>query len=179
MAKLLGDAESGIEGIKLYLESCLVAQKNPENHDWMTTILPHLTIISHSASPPHPRIVFRFTVQPVHCNGLGNLHGGCAATIFDLCTSLPLRLVSRPGFWQFMGVSRTLGVTYLQPVPAGSTVDVECELLQVGRRLCTARGVMRLAAGEGAGEGEEGKDRPVLAICEHGKVNVDPAAEKL
>ena len=132
-------------------------------------------MVSHSASLPHPRITFRFVVQPVHCNALGNLHGGCTATIFDLCTSMPLGLVARPGFWQWMGVSRTLNVTYLRPVPAGSQVHVECEVLQVGRKLCTVRGVMRLVEGD-----EEGvKEGPVLAVCEHGKVNTDPPAEKL
>ncbi|KAI0008942.1 HotDog domain-containing protein [Xylariaceae sp. FL0662B] len=139
--------------------------------EWMTTILPHLTIISHSASPPHPSITFRLTVRPIHCNGGGNLHGGCTSTIFDGCTTMLLHLVSKPGYWQFLGVSRTLNVTYLRPVPVGTTVDIRCEILQLGRRLCTLRGEMRAVDGR-----EEG---PVLAVCEHGKVNTDPPpAEK-
>ncbi|KAK7755726.1 hypothetical protein SLS62_002338 [Diatrype stigma] len=188
------ELEPGIDRVRIYLDRYTESQKDPKKHDWTSAILPHLTILSHSASPPQPQITFRFAVQPAHCNGLGNLHGGCAATVFDLCTSLPLGLVARPGYWQWLGVSRTLSVTYLRPVPAGSVVRVECELLQVGRRLCSARGVMRLVVeGEGAGAGEDvggdgeeqgkgkgkGKLGPVLAICEHGKVNTDPPAEKL
>ena len=98
------------------------------------------------------------------------------ATIFDLCTLMPLGLVARPGFWQWMGVSRTLNVTYLRPVSAGSQVNVECEVLQVGRKLCTVRGVMRLVEDNKSGVVKEG---PVLAVREDGKVNTDPPAEKL
>lgn len=147
-------------------------KKNPQ--DWTSGILPHLSIHSHSSAPPHPQITFLFTVQPEHTNGLGNLHGGCTATVFDLCTSLPLGLVARPGFWLWLGVSRTLNVTYLRPIPAGSVVRVECELQQVGRKMCTVRGVMRMAEGDG-----KGGPGPALAVCEHGKINTDPPVEKL
>ncbi|GAP88664.2 putative thioesterase superfamily protein [Rosellinia necatrix] len=81
-------------------------------------------------------------------------------------------MISRPGFWQYGGVSRTLNVTYLRPVPVGTTVDVECEVVHAGQRLSTLRGVMRTAT-------DDGTNGPVLAICEHGKVNIDPPAEKL
>ncbi|KAI1084533.1 Thioesterase/thiol ester dehydrase-isomerase [Whalleya microplaca] len=162
----------GIERVEKFLEWAIESYKDPENHEWMTTIIPHLTIVSYSASLPHPSITFRFTVQPIHCNGLKNLHGGCTSTIFDSCTTMPLHFVSRPGYWAFLGVSRTLNVTYLRPIPVGTTVNIKCDIVQVGRKLCTLRGEMRAV-------GEDGKEGPVVAVCEHGKVNTDPPVEKL
>ncbi|KAI1297821.1 HotDog domain-containing protein [Xylaria venustula] len=156
------------ERLKLFVE----AYKDPENQVWSTTIAEGLSVVSHSVAPPHPRATFRFTVKPIHNNGLGNLHGGCTATIFDICTTFPLQMMSRPGFWQYGGVSRTLNVTYLRPVPVGTTVDIECEVVHAGQRLSSLRGVMRAVTNDGS-------KGPVLTICEHGKVNTDPPVEKL
>ena len=141
---------------------------------WTASLLPFLNL-SHILPPnppssPHHRLVFYFTVQPQHCNRLGTLHGGAAGTLFDLCTTLPLVLVSRPGFWQLLGVSRTLNVTYLRPAVVGTRVRIECEIVQVGKRVCTLRGVMRSA------EEWEGEAGLVIGLCEHGKMNIDPGA---
>lgn len=135
--------------------------------DWMATLVPHLKLVSTVPTGPHPSITFSYTVQPSNCNRLHNLHGGCTATLFDYCTTLPLALINRPGYWQFMGVSRTLNVTYMRPVPAGEEVLLECEIVQVGKKLATLRGVMRRK-----------KDKALLAICEHGKVNIDADVAK-
>lgn len=135
----------------------------------MTLIQPHLAIVSHDASDrAHPRVTFRLTVQPQHCNNLMNMHGGCTATVFDFCTSIPTTLVARLGFWLFLGVSRTLNVTYLRPIPCGETVLIDCEVVHLGSRLCALRGTMRRES-----------DGAVMAICEHGKANTDPPAGKL
>ncbi|KAI0449044.1 Thioesterase/thiol ester dehydrase-isomerase [Xylaria acuta] len=155
-----------------YLRLFVDILSNPEHHEWSSSIIKHISIVSHSVTPPHPRATFRFTVQPIHANGLGNLHGGCTSTIFDVCTTFPLQMISRPGFWQHSGVSRTLNVTYLRPVPVGTTVDIECEIMHAGKRLSSLRGVMRTAT-------DDGTQGPVLAVCEHGKVNTDPPVEKL
>jgi acyl-coenzyme A thioesterase 13 len=103
---------------------------------------------------------------------MGNLHGGCTATIFDVCTTLPLHLVAKPGFWMYLGVSRTLNTTYLQPVPNGTTVDIQCEILHVGKRLSTIKGEMRAI-------NEDGTPGALLAVCEHGKVSTDPPLAKI
>ncbi|KAH7017356.1 HotDog domain-containing protein [Ilyonectria destructans] len=130
--------------------------------EWMRSLIPNLKLVSTNPAEPHPSCTFSYTVQPENCNRLDNLHGGCAATLFDFSTTLPLALVNRPGFWEFMGVSRTLNVTYMRPVPVGEEVLLECEIVQVGRKLATLRGVMRRRS-----------DNALLAVCEHGKVNID------
>ncbi|KAH8735958.1 hypothetical protein BGZ61DRAFT_489774 [Ilyonectria robusta] len=126
--------------------------------EWMRSLIPNLKLVSTNPTGPHPSCTFAYTVQPENCNRLDNLHGGCAATLFDFSTTLPLALVNRPGFWEFMGVSRTLNVTYMRPVPVGEEVLLECEIVQVGRKLATLRGVMRRRS-----------DNALLAVCEHGK----------
>lgn len=128
----------------------------------MGTLLPNLHLVSTNPSGPHPSCTFSYTVQPDNCNRLQNLHGGCAATLFDYCTTLSLAMVNRPGFWSFMGVSRTLNVTYMRPVPVGEEVLLQCEIVQIGKKLATLRGTMKRRS-----------DGLLLAVCEHGKVNID------
>ncbi|KAI0130336.1 HotDog domain-containing protein [Xylariales sp. AK1849] len=161
-----------IERVQHFIERTQDGGKSPEATDWMSFVMPHITVHSHSSAMPHPRINFRFTVQPVHCNQMRNLHGGCTASIFDVCTSLLLHLISKPGFWMLLGVSRTLNCTYLRPIPVGSTIDIECTVLQIGKKLCSLKGEMRAVD-------ENGTVGALLAVCEHGKVSTDPVVEKL
>ena len=133
--------------------------------DWTSSLIPHLKLISSDPSLPHPKTFFRYTVQPQHCNRLGNLHGGCIATLFDYCTTMPLALVSKPGFWYYLGVSRNINTTYLRPIPVGTEIFIECEVVAIGKRLASLSGKMRRAV-----------DGALLATCEHGKVNTDPEA---
>ncbi|KAG7119114.1 Acyl-coenzyme A thioesterase 13 like protein [Verticillium longisporum] len=143
------------------------------NPDWMSSTHPHLTL--HSTAMPgtspgtqHPTATFAFTVPPSHANGLNNLHGGAAASLFDYTTSLSLALVARPGAWQHLGVSRTLNVTYLRPVPVGTDVLVQCEVVAAGKVLSALRGTIRRKS-----------DGAILVVCEHQKFNTDPPAAKM
>jgi acyl-coenzyme A thioesterase 13 len=124
--------------------------------------MPHLSLLSMSLTPT-PRCTFLYTVQQAHTNRVNTLHGGCIASLFDYCTSVVICLVSKPGFWEFVGVSRTLNTTYLRPAEVGAEVEIECELVAVGRQLCQLRGTMR----------RRGGTAEVFATCEHGKFNMD------
>lgn len=130
----------------------------------MSSCLPYLQLHSWSTDDPkHPKVTFSYTVQPDNSNRIGNMHGGCTATLFDYATSMPLCLVSKPGFWFHLGVSRTLNVSYLRPIPIGEKILIECEVMAMGKTLSTIRGIMRRE-----------NDGAVLATCEHGKYNTDP-----
>lgn len=93
-----------------------------------------LTIIS-AAVKPSPRLVLRLTVTPGLCNWLGTLHGGAIATIFDTCTSFAIVLVRRPGWWELTGVSRTLDCVYLGAAKVGEVIEIESEIVKIGKRL--------------------------------------------
>ncbi|PSS02094.1 HotDog domain-containing protein [Coniella lustricola] len=138
-----------------------------EDNDWMSHCMPHIKLHSWSTEDPkHARVVFSYEVPRHNSNQSGNMHGGCTATLFDFATSMPLCLVSKPGFWFYMGVSRTLNVTYARAIPVGEKIFIECEIMSIGQTLCTVRGVMRRQS-----------DGVVLATCEHGKFNTDPPVQ--
>ncbi|KAI5308887.1 hypothetical protein KEM55_004626, partial [Ascosphaera atra] len=77
---------------------------------------------------PQPWCTFTMLVETEHCNMLGTLHGGCVATVMDVCSSLLMAALARPGFWESMGgVSRNLNVRYLRPVPKGRSIRVHSQ----------------------------------------------------
>ncbi|KAK2046585.1 thioesterase superfamily protein [Colletotrichum somersetense] len=166
--KSVFDAKTGEERIKAWLDLDKDDAGSFVSSSWMGPLTPSISLVSTSLTPT-PSATFAFTVRPEHCNRSGNLHGGAAATLFDALTTMALALVNdRPGYWQFLGVSRTLSCSYLRPAPAGEECLVECEIVQVGRLLCHLRGTLRRK-----------RDGSVLATCEHHKFNTDPPASKL
>merc|ERR1712000_753738 len=85
------------------------------------------------------------------------------ATLFDFLTTLTLCFVNdKPGFWRYLGVTRTLNTTYFRPVAVGDVVAVEVSVMQVGKKLAPLKGEMRRL-----------RDGALMAVCEHGKVNTD------
>ena len=138
-----------------------------------TALYSHIEPLSASIKCPTEAV----TVVPAFCNRLGHQHGGAAATIFDLLTTIAIAPLSKPGKFGYPGVSRTLNCTYLRPVTMGMKVRVDCEIVSWGRNLCTIRGVMRRVK-DGAGWLDDGRvgSGDVLVLCEHGKVNIDPPA---
>lgn len=108
---------------------------DPEYHGYDADLLRnHISIVSASLEPT-ARVIARFTVSPSMCNGIGIMHGGATATIFDNCTSLPLILVSKEGFWDWTGVSRSLNVVYLEAAREGEEIELEAELIKATKRL--------------------------------------------
>ncbi|KAK4512749.1 uncharacterized protein ATC70_003455 [Mucor velutinosus] len=77
---------------------------------------------------------WEFTVEELHCNQLGNLHGGCVATLIDICSSFAV-LVSTGKQWSLIGVSTDLSVAYLSGVSEGDVIRLECEVQRVGKTL--------------------------------------------
>ncbi len=121
----------------------------------------HLRVIGATAKPKCT-VTLEMDVLPEYGNRMENMHGGAAALVFDMCTTLCTGPLARKDFWWFGGVSRKLDITYLRPVKVGSTIVIECEVLQIGRRLATIRGVMR-----------DKVDGRTLAVGEHNKASID------
>lgn len=91
---------------------------------------------AHTTGSEQAHCIFHLEILPGFCNPMGNMHGGAVALLADMATSMATAPISQPGWWEFGGVSRTLQVTYLKPVVKGTTVEVECFLRGVGKRLC-------------------------------------------
>lgn len=94
---------------------------------------------------------------------MGNLHGGCAATLIDLFSGALWFGLSEPGKYAMGGVSRNLKLTYLRPVSTGMEVRVACEVIHIGRRLALLRAEIQKA---GSGD--------VCVVGEHEMANIDP-----
>ncbi|KAL5336222.1 HotDog domain-containing protein [Aspergillus crustosus] len=139
-----------------------LARRDPEQETWDIDIAA-LNLTFHSASRNPAEITFLLTIAPEHTNVLGNLHGGCAATIFDILSSMILLGASKPGVFEFGGVSRHLDVTYLRPVPVGTTVKLVSRMVHMGKRLALMRSeIVRV------------DDGAVCIVSDHEKANTDP-----
>ncbi|KAL3488688.1 HotDog domain-containing protein [Aspergillus germanicus] len=144
---------------KVYEISQRLGTHDTEGWDIDTKAL-RLTFESATQSPP--QVNYLLTIAPKHCNMLGNLHGGCAATLFDVLSSMILIGVSKPGLFAYGGVSRHLDVTYIRPVPVGTTVRLTSRVVHVGRRLALMRSeIVRL------------EDGGVCMVSDHEKANTD------
>ena len=66
------------------------------------------------------------------CNPLGNLHGGCSATLIDEISTLALQALDKA---RRQGVSVSLTTDYLAAAPHGATVLIEGRCHKVGRTL--------------------------------------------
>jgi len=82
------------------------------------------------------RIVVEMMVTEGMSNQLGNMHGGCAATILDNVTSMVLYLHTTGQLgdsWSMLGVSQSIQIIYTAPAPVGEYIDIECSTLAIGR----------------------------------------------
>ncbi|CAI7676850.1 unnamed protein product [Penicillium pancosmium] len=112
---------------------------------------------------PPAKVSFLLKITPALSNYMGNLHGGCAATLIDVLSTTILLGVSEPGKFSLGGVSRNLKLTYLRPVPEGIEARIVCEIIHVGKRLALLRAeIQRAETGD------------VCVVGEHEKANTDP-----
>ncbi|CAE6523356.1 unnamed protein product [Rhizoctonia solani] len=77
-------------------------------------------------------------------NLLGTLHGGCAAYLIDICTSIAIAVapqgVNNPSeWWGKTGVSQALNVLYHAPARSGTTLKIISETIVLGGRAGTVR----------------------------------------
>ena len=110
---------------------------------------------------PKVACFFELDITEIFSNRMGNMHGGAIALVFDMATTMCAAPLARRDFWWFGGVSRNLSITYLRPTRMGMTVEIYCEILQMGDRLATIRGEFRNKA-----------DGKVLCVCEHNKASI-------
>ena len=141
--------------IRAYLVTVV---SDPEYNGFDTKPLRAITFIEANVENKTTR--FRFRVLDVMCNKDGNLHGGAASTIFDNLSSTALFTVGRPGFWNNLGVSRSLSVVFHRPLPLNTTVELVCRVVSAGRRLTHLEALMAT------------KDGKICASCIHEKVRV-------
>ncbi|KKY18032.1 putative thioesterase [Phaeomoniella chlamydospora] len=107
-------------------------------------------------------VSFTMTVTQDFCNKLGSMHGGAASTFMDCITSYALRTIAKEGFWDYLGVTRTLTLTFLRPMPLGTELRLEGEVVQYGRKLASLSGkISRVSDGQ------------PCVTCVHDKVMVD------
>ena len=79
-------------------------------------------------------ITARMKVLEGHRNFMGNLHGGCTATLVDVVGSAALcTTTAKPH------VSLSITTNYLRGAPLGSTIRVEAVVGLVGWRCCQAQ----------------------------------------
>ncbi|ORX56353.1 Thioesterase/thiol ester dehydrase-isomerase [Hesseltinella vesiculosa] len=78
---------------------------------------------------------FELEVQDVHCNMLGNIHGGCVATIIDLCSSMAIYVYEGNNKWKMPGISTDLTVSYMTGVSAGQKIRIVSEVQRLGKNL--------------------------------------------
>lgn len=123
-----------------------------------------ISFVSHSESLQ--QMVYRVTVPQSLCNKDSVLHGGAASTILDNLSSTALFTIARPGFWDNMGVSRSLYVVFHRAIPVGTRIVIDCRVAAAGRKMATLRAEIRAETGN-----------IVYATCVHDKFHTGNGAK--
>ncbi|KAL9939434.1 hypothetical protein V8E36_001251 [Tilletia maclaganii] len=101
-------------------------------------------------------------------NGLGNVHGGCIATIVDCITSGVLFCHTSnqiPDPWSMLGVSQSLSIVYLSPLPIEGYMDIIITVGAVGKSISVTQAEIW------AKDGKDGKRIRKAALGTHTKVD--------
>ncbi|KAL0950343.1 hypothetical protein HGRIS_010311 [Hohenbuehelia grisea] len=86
------------------------------------------------------RVVCECIVEEDMLNGGGRIHGGCSATLVDLCTALALvaynlGVTGKPNF----SVSQAINMVYHSPAELGEKLRIVSTTMTVGARAMSAR----------------------------------------
>ncbi|KAG2073637.1 hypothetical protein BDR04DRAFT_1094594 [Suillus decipiens] len=104
--------------------------------------LTEVSILSKTEEPEklEGRVVLQATVDEGMLNGAENMHGGCTATMIDICSTMPIFVLtaSTTGHGVF-GVSQSLNIVYHSPALLGDKLRIVNTTLAVGSRALSSR----------------------------------------
>lgn len=134
----------------------------------------------------HARLTVRMRVTDKMDNSLGNMHGGCAATLVDNITSMVIfyhtsGVYGQP--WSFLGVSQNINVLYLNACPLGSVIEMDVYSAQVGKNIALLTAefwIVERADGQqddGEGPVHEGKWKRTVRTVTGSHTKVDNSAK--
>ncbi|USW58273.1 Putative Thioesterase domain, HotDog domain superfamily, acyl-coenzyme A thioesterase 13 [Septoria linicola] len=158
-----------VERIQAYIDGYRL---DPHYAGWDVLLMRHTKVISARKTNAvntgaEAFVVFEIEVLPEMCSSMGNGHGGFIATLVDNTTTMAAAPLSEEGFWDFGGLSRSLSITYLRPIPQGITIVSENMVRSVGKRLTAIQCIMKDKA--------TGK---ILALAEHNKAALDASVRR-
>ncbi|KAI0832561.1 HotDog domain-containing protein [Trametes gibbosa] len=86
----------------------------------------------------HAQVTYQTTVHDDMLNIGGNMHGGCAIYMIDICSSMALAVLgmSTGKPWNF--VSQAINTTFHAPVPLGAKIEVVNRTVSFGSRTVSA-----------------------------------------
>ena len=134
----------------------------------------------------HARLVLRMRVTDKMDNTLGNMHGGCAATLVDNITSMTVFYHTSGVYgepWSFLGVSQNISVLYLNACPLGSVIEMEVYSEQVGKNIAVLVGEFWIVerddgiVDDGEGPVHEGKWKRIRKTVTGTHTKVDNSAK--
>ncbi|CAD6890869.1 unnamed protein product [Tilletia controversa] len=124
--------------------------------------------LSRSEDGKYSELVCEMQATDKMANGLGNVHGGCVATIVDCITSACIYCHTTgeiPDPWSMLGVSQSLSIVYLSPLPIESYMDIIITVASVGRSISVTQAEIWVKDGKG------GKRIRKAALGTHTKVD--------
>ncbi|RUS13305.1 HotDog domain-containing protein [Endogone sp. FLAS-F59071] len=131
-------------------------QKNGESYD--RTVNKKLSIVQVSEG----QLVCAITPTMEECNMLGNVHGGCMATLIDVCSTWAIKTMQGKHPWVAGGVSTDIHVQYVSAARMGVPLLIESEVVKLGESLAFMR--VRVM------EKDNGR---MCALGTHTKFNID------
>ncbi|APA13650.1 hypothetical protein SS1G_07692 [Sclerotinia sclerotiorum 1980 UF-70] len=158
--------EEALKGVEAIFERYRLITQSQNLKGFDSHVMNNIKVVDATTSGT---VTFEFLIDEQYANINNVMHGGAGAVIFDMCTTIALGPVAKPGSWDFLGgVTRTLNLSYLRAVPIGTTVRIYTEVIQYGKTMAMLRGSMTSLDGS-----------IVYCTCEHHKVRVPTKKEHL